>query len=133
MPADGPSGDPRYVRKVAYLLNSTKHGWKGPYINKQLQTPTETSLYTKDKYRLYLLSGNNTQWSNFVELFSTGVCSSTADCYVWIHVSGVYDTALLKEIERIVDNNDGQDKGNFRFSSYRMYLKYAPFGVPPLP
>ncbi|HAG52731.1 MAG TPA: hypothetical protein DCL21_02980 [Alphaproteobacteria bacterium] len=98
------------LRTIDLAVDNGIRGWNGPYLN--YESNSFTAALMKDSENLINLAIlTNESWNSY----SNGLCTSGKQCYKWISVHQETDH-LAKDIDALIDNNDGDSSGNFRWS-----------------
>ena len=92
------------------LTDSGVSGWNGPYI--QLPKSISRYLLIEDAIVIGLNYGKNTDWSSRVTCVTMGVGET---CAFWTS-SQWHSKSLAKAIEQKIDNEDGDDTKNVKYT-----------------
>jgi len=118
-----------YTLKADQLIeNPGISGWSGPYLPYvKITNGMKHSIYGN----IYIFTLTNEDWSTW----TTGTCTNGKQCFIWSLINGFKNEAVAKNMDQIVDNSDGKDKGSFRWNNYsadkyEYLLKIAPIKNP---
>lgn len=128
-----------YWLKSGQLVSDTKKGWKGPYL------PYEKSIsidFTGLEYDMPSEVGliqlrTDNSWGGPSNAWSAGICTAGNNCGLWVQINKIDSISIANNIDKIVDNADGFDKGTFRVTGdgtgtykYRYNLLISPIKNP---
>jgi len=130
----GTSGMSLHMRITIDLIedSSSLRGWSGPYLpyGKASVNILKHPVYSE----VHVLDINGETWGLGESWYTEGACSSGKQCFAWAVINGfdfAKSTVLMEAIDRKVDNSDGDDAGNFRWSGTgTIFLKIAPVKNP---
>jgi len=109
-----------YIAKTAGLVLNTANvqNWKGPYLPFNV---VGTTLEYKTGQNAHIMTLTSEEWPNAAlnNDFTDGLCTTTKQCYIWsrIYPGAVLNEDLAKSVDKIVDNGDGKNAGNFRWNN----------------
>jgi type II secretory pathway pseudopilin PulG len=121
-----------YWYKTDKLISDTKTGWKGPYLNYSTDTDDLAYLVYNDTQGAGVLElRTDASWGGSSYVWNDGVCVSGTDCAIWVTINTFDNLELANNIDKIIDNSDGLDVGDFRIEGagdgrykYSYYLKF---------
>ena len=116
------------IKTVPLMQNPGLEGWSGPYY--QSATHTASNLHTKEGYDLWLMQlSKDIDWTSW----PSGLCTTGRSCGMWVRyydTTAVYSDSIKAAIDKKIDNADGADKGNFRYTTDSINFFYAPITNP---
>ena len=87
--------------------------WGGPYTTYSYDGASGLDYPGSLGFRMYVARfATSVDWS----LRADGMCSTGRSCAIWVRLSKFTNEALVNAIDEEIDNSDGADKGNFRWS-----------------
>jgi type II secretory pathway pseudopilin PulG len=111
--------------------------WKGPYLSYGVDSTDTNFLSHPDYRRIYLLKITNEEtWGGSTSWSAGGECTAGKKCFLWVVVNGIDTNARALEMDKLVDNGDGESKGKLRWTDdgglgkISYYLQYAPVKNP---
>jgi len=124
------------ILKSGDLVENTTStdNWRGPYISHPKSG--DSLSFTKFLSSLYILTLTDEETWGGTNNWTSGKCTANKKCFIYIYMTGVPSGNLLSTIDRKVDNNDGADKGKFRWhfidntNLNEIVLQYAPIKNP---
>lgn len=126
-----------YLFKDGYLIDDySVKGWDGPYIN--YSNFTVDPYYTdgkrvmiNDDLRVNLLMATDDNWDLWSD--ASAQCTSGKKCYIWVGFykdNGFINKSYINVLDKDLDNGDGNNAGNLRWSDSHLLFKYNPISNP---
>lgn len=122
-----------YALENKYLVEDPSvTGWKGPYINYNVE-----NYYLKDNTigSIYMLTLTDENTWGETSGWGAGICSSSKNCFIWIHTATT-DKSLVNALDNKIDGSIDGINGNLKWSNsagignYSIYFKYTPIKNP---
>ncbi|HAG52673.1 MAG TPA: hypothetical protein DCL21_02690 [Alphaproteobacteria bacterium] len=114
------SSPSKYILRSADMV--VKHAtygtrnWNGPYIDYPVSA--HYLLYPDyNNLHIMILSRDDTSWGETTK-WADGICSAGKKCGLWVHINGIDDLDLIKEVDNKVDGGDGSTAGKFKYTDY---------------
>ena len=111
--------------KTVELIESTKSGWKGPYLpfstDDMNPLNIEHTIMSEKHGNIFFIRSlaDNSFGSHTNNAGSQSTCvGNSTKCSIWVGFSDVYSEAIAKAIDIKVDGSDSPDSGKLRFRLY---------------
>ena len=92
-------------------VDPSKPGWKGPYL-------PYNSPHPRYKGSVYFLYAKDMDWGSSVAAnWNDALCTTGADCYVWVHFNGL-DVGTAAAFDLRIDGEVDPSKGRVRTTVY---------------
>lgn len=111
---------PLYVESEPSRLNgkeliiSSVSGWKGPYLNLNYTEKDDIVYFNTPQHTFNIAKYSDLEWTST----APKKCVDGGNCYYWVNFAyrGEKDyRSYMKKIDMIIDGNDSQTTGKFRY------------------
>lgn len=106
------------------LIESTENGWKGPYLQGEKPSPGNHVILPEINSGAFFWILKQRD-DTYGDLESTILqdCIASSPCYYWIKAYTDYigfgdSMDIINQLDKKIDNSDGLDKGNIRYTYY---------------